>query len=146
MILSANLKFSDDQALTATAVSTNVIDLGAPGTVLGAPAALTRDVGKGTPVPIVIQLTADSGGTTPTINAALQMDTTDGFSSPTTVETTSTLSGGVAGDQLTLYFMPEKVTERYIRLNYTLSGTSPTYTVSAFFPLASQSADGLPGV
>ena len=42
MILSAQQIFSDGQALTATAVSTNLIDLGATGTVVGAPAVAAR--------------------------------------------------------------------------------------------------------
>jgi hypothetical protein len=37
--------FSDSQALTQTAVSTNIIDLGATGTVTGGAAALVRDIG-----------------------------------------------------------------------------------------------------
>ena len=36
MILSAQQLFSDDQAITASADSTNVIDLGVPGTPFGA--------------------------------------------------------------------------------------------------------------
>ena len=43
MLLSSEQTFSDAQALTATAVSTNIIDLGPTGTVLNAPAALVRD-------------------------------------------------------------------------------------------------------
>jgi hypothetical protein len=37
MILDSTTLFSNAQAITATAASTNYIDLGAPGTVYGAP-------------------------------------------------------------------------------------------------------------
>ena len=56
MILSAQQIFSDDQAVTATAISTNVIDLGAPGTPYDAAAALNQDIGKGCPIPVLVQL------------------------------------------------------------------------------------------
>lgn len=146
MILSAEQMFSDGQALTATAASTNIIDLGAPGTVLGAPAALQRDVGKGTPIPIFVSLDVASGGTSPTLDVALQMDDNAGFSSPTTLASAPQVAGGAAGDQVALYYLPEGITQRYIRLNYTLGGTSPTYTVSAGLPAATQSNDTVAGV
>ena len=142
MILSKEQAFSEAQALTASGASTNIIDLGAPGTVLGAPAALVRDIGKGRPVPIVIQMTAAAGGTSPTLVAALQMDTTSAFSSATTVATTGTIAGGAAGDRVPLYWLVEGITERYIRMYYTLAGTSPTYALDAYIALADQTNDG----
>lgn len=131
MILSAEQLFSDGQALTATGASTNLIDLGATGTVLGGPAALTRDIGPGNRIDILVSLAVDSGGTSPTLSVALQVDTTSAFSTPTTVATSETLAGGVAGDNLQLTWVPEGTDERYMRLNYTLGGTTPTYTVDA---------------
>lgn len=142
MILSAEQTFSESQNLTASGPSTNVIDLGAPGTVLGGPAALVRDIGKGRPIPIMVQLTAAAGGTSPTLVVALQMDTTSAFSSATTVATTATIAGGSAGQRVPLYVLPEGITERYIRLYYTLGGTSPDYTLDAFIAAADQSNDG----
>lgn len=132
MMLSAEQIFSDSQALTATAASTNIIDLGATGTVLGAPAALVRDIGPGKAVEFIVQLDVDSGGTSPTLDVAVQVDTTDAFSSATTVASSEQLAGGSAGDRVQLNCtLPEGTNERYLRLNYTLSGTSPTYTVTA---------------
>ncbi len=112
--------FSDDQALTASAVSTNVIDLGA-----------AYDVGPGEPVELLIQLTADSGGTSPTLKAALQASTDEAFTSPVVVGESATLSDGNAGDKLSLNYIPPGPGYRYLRLNYTLGGTTPTYTVVA---------------
>jgi hypothetical protein len=146
MILSAQQLFSDAQALTTTAASTNVIDLGAPGTVKGAPAALVRDIGKSGPIPIVISLDVAAGGTSPTLTVALQMDTTAAFSSATTIQTAPQIAGGSAGQRVAIFWIPEGVTERYIRLNYTLGGTSPTYTVTAGIVLADQTNTTVAGV
>lgn len=145
MILSAQQTFSDSQALTATAASTNVIDLGATGTALGAPAALVRDIGKGNRIPVVITLEADAGGTSPTMVASIQVDTVENFASPTTVATTGTIAAGSAGDRVALYWVPEGANQRYIRVLYTLGGTSPTYTVSAAIVMADQTNDTVPG-
>ena len=147
MILSAEATFSDAQALTATARSTNVIDLGSPGTVLNAPAALVRDIGKGTPIPVRVQLDVAAGGTSPTLVVALEMDTVANFASATVLMTSGTKAGGAAGDRIdTLYILPHEITEQFISLNYTLGGTTPTYTVTSFIPLADHSSDGVAGV
>ena len=146
MLFSQQQLFSDEQALTATAASTNIIDLGATGTVLGAPAALTRDIGKGNPIPIVVRLGADAGGTSPTLDVAVQVDTVENFASPTTVATATQKSGGTDGDEIYLdVYLPEGTNQRYLRLNYTLGGTSPTYTVTAGIVAAKQSST-VPGV
>ncbi len=136
--------FSDGQAVTANGASTNVIDLGATGTVLNAPAALVRDIGKGNPIEIVIQIDAAAGGTNPTLNAAIQVDDNEGFSSPTTVAS-GDLVGTAAGSQVSLYYMPQNVNERYVRLNYTVGGTSTVYAVSAFVALAADQNSGVAG-
>ncbi|OYW44955.1 MAG: hypothetical protein B7Z36_05990, partial [Novosphingobium sp. 12-63-9] len=57
MIFSNQLIFSDQQAITATAVSTNVVDLQATGTVYKAGSALTRDLGPGEPISLLVQCT-----------------------------------------------------------------------------------------
>ena len=140
MLLSAEQLFSDSQALTATGASTNIIDLGATGTVIGAPAALVRDIGKGNPIPIIVNLDVAAGGTSPTLDIAVQVDTTDAFSSPTTVATSEQVAGGAAGDSVYLdVYLPEGTNERYLRLNYTLGGTSPTYTLTAGVVMGKQS-------
>lgn len=56
-IIDNTLVFSDGQAITADARSTNVIDLGAPGTPVYATAALVRDVGKGGDIPLEVLVT-----------------------------------------------------------------------------------------
>ena len=64
MIFSAQQLFSDDQAITATAVSTNVIDLGVAGTPYDAVAPLNQDIGKGNKVPFLAQVTEDFNNAT----------------------------------------------------------------------------------
>lgn len=132
MLLSNQQIFSDGQNVTSSGASTNIIDLGSTGTVLGAPAALTRDVGKGTPVEFIVQLTAAASGTSPTLSVAVQVDDNSSFSSATTVATSQTKAGGAAGDRIQLNCtLPEGTNERYLRLFYTLGGTSPNYTLTA---------------
>ncbi len=133
MLLSAEQLFSEEQALSGAGAdaSTNIIDLGATGTVINAPTALVRDIGKGEPIVILVTLTADSGGTNPKLDVDLEVDDNDSFSSATTVASSQQMSDGSEGDRVTLYWVPEGTNERYMRLNYTLGGTSPTYEVTA---------------
>lgn len=141
MIPSAQEIFSDSQALTTSAASTNIIDLGAPGTTLGAPKARNQDIGKGRPIPIVVQLLAAAGGTSPTIQAALQVATDEAFSSPKTVRTSETITDGAAGARINIFYIPEDTDLRYLRLNYTTGGTSPTHTVWAGIVMADSTSD-----
>lgn len=136
MIFSKQEMFSEAQALTTTAASTNIIDLGAPGTVLGAPVARDQDVGKGRPIQIYAGLDVAAGGTSPTISAALQADNDVAFGSATTIQTAPTITDGAAGARIALFVLPEGVSERYIRINYTTGGTTPTHTVTAGVVLA----------
>lgn len=141
MLLSAQQTFSDAQAITTTAASTNIIDLGATGTVLGAPAALVRDIGKGNPIPIVVRLDVAAGGTSPTLVVTVETDDNSGFSSTTIRATSNTIAGGTAGQEIWLnVYLPEGTNERYLRLLYTTGGTSPTHTITAAVVAAKQSS------
>lgn len=145
MIFSIEQTFSAGQTVTTTGPSTNVIDLGATGTVVKGPVALVRDIGKGEPIAIWIQLDADAGGTSPTLDVALQVDSDPAFGSPKTVATAPQIAGGSAGDRVAIHYIPEGTNERYLRLNYTLGGTTPTYTVTAGIVLAAQSVPAVGG-
>ena len=123
MIIDTQALFSDDQAVTATAVSSNIIDLGATGTVVGGSSALGRDIGKGTPIELLIQWTAAAtaaGAATGTVD--LETDDNSSFSSATTLATTGAIGKAtlVAGHQMKIHYMPRGA-ERYIRLNYTVA-------------------------
>jgi hypothetical protein len=84
MIVDNTLVFSDSQAVTATAASTNVIDLGAPGTPFGASAATDLRHWQGTDIPILIEVT-EAFATLTSLTFSLETDDNFGFSSPTTV-------------------------------------------------------------
>lgn len=121
MILDANLQFSDAQALTASAASTNSIDL-----------KQDRDIGIGKELYLVVQSGAAPGGTSPTIAIGHETDDNSSFSSAKTVATSPTLAAAdfAVG---TIYAMTwPRQNERYNRLYFTLGGTSPTFTVTAF--------------
>jgi hypothetical protein len=126
MIISANLLFSDDQAITATAVSTNVIDLGARDTPFRAAAALNGDIGKGEPVPILIQITEAFNNLT-SLTITLETGPNADMSSSTVLETQTILLAALTkGKQANMRFLPNGVTGRYLGVRYTVSGTAPT--------------------
>lgn len=123
MHLDSQLQFSDAQALTATAVSTNVVDL-----------SEDRDIGKGEPMAVVVSVgvAADYTTTDETYQFAIQTDDNEGFSSPTVITQTAAING----DELTagtLVVIPLGYTnERYLRINNVLAGTTPSVTIDAY--------------
>lgn len=127
MILSAQQIFSDDQAITATAISENVIDQGAPQTPYGAVAALNDDVGKGAPIPILIQVTEDFNTLT-SLTVTLESDSTADLATAPIVLATEViaLADLVAGKQTFMQFVPNGDTKRYLGVRYTVTGTDPT--------------------
>lgn len=125
MIFSRNLTLSDAQAITATAASTNVIDTGAFGIPHGGN-ALSRDLGKGTFIPFLVQVTEDFASLT-SLKFSLQCDDNSGFSSAkTVVEQTILLADLKSGKQVALQVLPNDITERYVRMHYTVSGSNAT--------------------
>jgi len=123
MILSSQLIFSDDQAITATAISTNVVDLGVAGTPYGAVAALHQDVGKGAKVPILIQVTEAFTNLT---SLTIAIETGSTVSLGTVVISKSVLLADlVAGYQFPVDVLPNEIDERYLGVRYTVVGTAP---------------------
>lgn len=126
MIFDRTLLFSNAQAITATAASTDSIDLGATGTVMFAASALSRDIGRGSSVPLLIQV-VESFNTLTSLTVAVQCDDNSGFSTPKNVlEVTLPLASLVAGRTFPIIAIPPGVNERYMRINYTVTGTAPT--------------------
>lgn len=123
MNVDAQHLYSDAQALTATAASTNLIDHG-PGA--------ERRLGTGEPMAVVIAVDVALAGTSPTFQATLQSDDAAAFGSPTTVAQSKSYTALAAGAKIVIPIPPGDATERYTRLNYTLGGTTPTVTVTAF--------------
>lgn len=127
MIFSAQQEFSNNQAVTATAISTNVIDLGAPGTPFGAAAPLRRDIGKGNEVAVLAQVTT-AFATLTSLTVTLETSDNSDLSSPTVLATSVAVLAAdlVPGKRLTLRVLPEGVTGRYLGLRYTVAGSSAT--------------------
>lgn len=128
MIFDMTNLFSDNQAITADAASTNIIDLGVTGTPYGAPSALRRDIGPGTDVPLAIVVTESFNNLT-SMTIAIQTDDNPAFSSPTSIWTSQayTLAElAVGGKYLLPDDMPVGTNERYVRLFYDVTGTAPT--------------------
>lgn len=125
MIFDKTLQLSAAQAITATAVSTNVIDLRAAGRAYKHAADLKRDLGLGgKAIPFLIQVveafTAAGGGT---LTVSLECDDNEAFSSPKTVWTSSAIGKAllVPGYRFGTDYVPNGIDERFFRLNYTVA-------------------------
>ena len=132
MILSNQSIFSDSQAVTSTAISDNVIDLGLPGTPYRAQGPLNQDIGKGTKIPVLIQVVEDFAGATSveiTIECAANAD----LSGDKNVVYTEVVPVAdlVAGKQTFAQVLPTGLTERYLGLRYTVSGTATAGAITA---------------
>lgn len=133
MIFSEQLIFSDDQAITATAASTNIINLGATGIPHGDAAAYSRDVGKGAKVPILVQVTEafDSGANDGTLTIALELDSTSTITPDASIDLgTFAEADLVAGFQIPWDVLPKGVNLQYCQLKYTVAG-SGNFTAGA---------------
>lgn len=119
MILDAENLFSDRQAVTATAVSENVIDLGA------------SDAGPGEPLSVLIQVTEDFAGLT-SLKVEVETDDDSGFGSAKTLNSSDVVPVAdlVAGKQFAINALPHGL-GRYVRLNYVAVGTATDGTVTA---------------
>ena len=126
MIFDLQTLLSNQQAITATAASTNVIDLGATGTIYGGSGAMTRDIGKGTPINLLVQVT-ETFNTLTSLTIAIELDSTETFTPDKSISLgTIALASLVAGYQIPFQFIPDGVNLRYMRLKYTVAGTDPT--------------------
>lgn len=114
MIFDYEAMFSDDQDITTTANSENIVDLGEGG---GA---------KATPILIGVQVTEDFNNLT-SLTVSLTTDDNTGFSSATTLFTSGAilLADLVAGKQINLPPLNND-SERYLRLTYTVAGSAAT--------------------
>lgn len=126
MIFDNELLLSDDQAITATAASTNYWDRGATGTPVRAVGPLSSDAGKGNDIPVSIVVTETFNNLT-SLKVDLQVDNDSAFGSPKTVQSTVVLAADlVQGKKVPPMEIPEGTDERYVRLNYTVTGVAPT--------------------
>ena len=124
MIVDANNIFSDSQAITATADSTNVLDLGSPGTPFGAPAAVEQDVGKANAIPLAVNVTQAFNNLT---SLAVSLQTSSDNSTYVEVATRTYTLAQLALGQLDFpAHIPVGSNRRYLKITYTVTGTAPT--------------------
>jgi hypothetical protein len=116
MIIDKQNLFSEDQAVTASAVSTNVIDLGAEGT--GTPSPNLKDA------ELFVQVT-EAFATLTSLTVALQTDSAEGFGTVETVLQSAAIpvASLLVGYKFKLRGLPEGLS-RYVRLNYTVAGSN----------------------
>ncbi|WP_068092729.1 Bbp16 family capsid cement protein [Novosphingobium rosa] len=129
MIYDASLLLSDQQAITASAASTNSYDAGATGTPYGATNPVARDLGHGAEIPVAVNVVATFNNLT-SLSVAWQTADDAGFT--TNVETVETgmavpAASLVAGYQFRVpWTIPHGMRRRFNRLFYTVVGTAPT--------------------
>lgn len=120
MITDALLRVSEDQAVTASAVSTNTIDLG-----------VARDMGEGRDLYMVFTVTT-TFATLTSLTFQIVTDDNASLSSPKVIAATGavTLAGGglAAGSQHVLRIPPEIAGkgEQYLGAQYTVGGSNAT--------------------
>jgi hypothetical protein len=136
-VLDKDLQLSDSQALTTTAVATNVIDL-----------SVARNLSGGEPISVVfyVEVAADqtTGDEDYTFDVEIATDAaqTTGvqlmgrrvFESGTPTAPAQNADLLVAGFSFAITIPPVSGDEigRYLGVRYTLAGTSPTITVSTY--------------
>ncbi|WP_277964593.1 Bbp16 family capsid cement protein [Pseudomonas sp. RIT-To-2] len=114
MLFDAKLLMSNKQAITATAASSDVIDTGQ-----------TKDIGKGGDIPLAIQVTEAFNNLT-SLSIDIQTSVDSAFTAPITLATMVIgLAGLTAGAKAPIITLPQGL-KRYIRMNYTVTGTAPT--------------------
>lgn len=136
MLLDAQNQLSDSQALTGTALSTNVIDL-----------STDRNVGTGEPMAVVVNVEVAADQTTGDEDYQFDVETASDagittarkllarrvFESGTPTAPAEDADLLVAGFKFVLPIPAGSLAEaeRYLAVRYTLAGTTPTITVSA---------------
>lgn len=131
MLLDGETQFSNRQALTATAVSTNYIDLQDTGTRQLSGTKLTRDIG-GWGRDLLVQVTQDFVGGT-SVQVQVQVDDNPAFTTPRVTGQTAAVPVAdlKAGYRFSLHDFPIGTNERYVRLNYVVVGTPTAGNVTA---------------
>lgn len=116
-------EYSDAQALTATAASTNKINH-----------RQDRNIGIGTAMCVVLTVDVAADFTTgnETYKFDLESDDDEAFGSAVVIASRTILAADLVADsQHVIPIPPDTRFQQWSRMNYTLGGTTPTLTVSA---------------
>lgn len=120
------------QALTATAISENVVDL----RIAATPATVDEGLNPDETWLIVLVTTAAAGGdAAKTLTITLESDSTANLATSATVHYTSPAFTGaqlIAGFNAIRIPLPSGDYERYLGLRYTVSATFTSFTIRAF--------------
>ncbi|MFC0666788.1 Bbp16 family capsid cement protein [Azotobacter chroococcum] len=132
MYVDKQAEFSDSQAVTATAISTNVVDLYPLGNAVNT--NTVRDIGVGEDVYLVVQVdtTATAAGAA-TVTVTLESDSAAGMATAPVVHFSSkafALAEMAAGATLVAIKLPSADYKRYIGVRFTVA-TGPL-TAGAF--------------
>ncbi|EKD5498879.1 hypothetical protein OR538_005012 [Pseudomonas aeruginosa] len=132
MYVDKQAEFSDSQAVTATAISTNVYDLYPRGNAVNT--NVTRDIGVGEDIYLVVQCdTTATAARAATVTVSLESSSTaDLATTPTVhfVSATLALANLVGGTTLLAIKLPAGQYNRYVGVRYTVA-TGPL-TAGAF--------------
>ena len=123
MILDKALLFSDAQAITAAAASTDYADLGS-----------ARDIGLGKTlyVAVTVDVAFTDAGNDSTLTVALESDDNTGFATPTSTTLFTIPALAAIGNKYFAKISPDAANQRYIRLYYTPNnGNLTTGSVTA---------------
>ena len=140
MYIDQNLEFSDAQAVTVTAISTNVYDtlsMGAGGSATAIGPNTSLDLGQSNePLYLVVQtaVTCTDVSSDATLTISLESDSTANLATSATVHfTTAALAFAAyatAGTRLITIALPSGAYERYLGVRYTIA--SGPLTAGAF--------------
>lgn len=114
MILDAQNLFDDNAEHLTTEASDNYIDL----------KATNRDLGAGENIYVVaiVDTAFTDGSSNSTMTLTLETDDNTSFSSATTAQTLGTFAAlSAAGSKLIARLQPGQITERYLRVKYTVA-------------------------
>lgn len=126
MIMDAELRFSNAQAITASAASTNQLDLLA-----------LRDIGVGQDIYFValVAVAFTDASSDSTVAVTLETDSDPAFGTPTlAVQTIGTFAAlSAIGSRLVAKLQPLAIFERYMRVYYTVAnGNLTTGSITSF--------------
>ncbi len=118
MYIDSQLKLSDAQALTATALSDNV-------------APMNDSLGIGEPLSVVISVSvaADIANADETYQFAIETDLDELFGSPTILSTKIVPAADLTVGDKVIMPIDHSNLEGFVAMRYTLGGTTPSVTV-----------------
>lgn len=119
MILDKENRFANGQVVTATAISTNVIDLLKSGLDLG--------TGEEMLIEAAVKAAMTDTGSDSTVTVELVTDSADTMGTPVVVQTLGTFAAlSAIGTKITAKLQPSNAYERYIAVRFTVANGNLT--------------------